>query len=182
VRDTREQYLEKIRAAKAEIADGNSYEVCLTTALTAHDDGPVDPFDLYLALREANPAPFAHYFVFPGLAVASTSPERFLRLDAAGRMRAEPIKGTRRRSADPDEDAALQTDLRTSTKDRAENIMIVDLLRNDLSHLAIPGSVTVSRLCDIETYATVHQMVSTIDAQLRRRPPRPSPQRSRPVP
>lgn len=167
VRDTREHYLQKIRSAKAEITDGNSYEVCLTTALSARSDTPLDPFALYLALRRANPAPFAHYLRFPGLAVASTSPERFLRLDAAGGMRAEPIKGTRRRSADPAEDAALRADLRTSAKDRAENIMIVDLLRNDLSHLAIPGTVTVSRLCDIETYATVHQMVSTIDARLR---------------
>jgi hypothetical protein len=83
-------------------------------------------------------------------------------------MRAEPIKGTRRRASDPADDAALRTDLETSLKDRAENIMIVDLLRNDLSHFAIPGSVTVSRLCAIESYATVHQMVSTIDAQLRR--------------
>ncbi|WP_299167320.1 aminodeoxychorismate synthase component I [uncultured Arthrobacter sp.] len=167
VRDTREEYLAKIRAAKAEITDGNSYEVCLTTALTAAAEAPLEPLDVYLSLRAANPAPFAHYFAFPGFAVASTSPERFLRLDPAGRMRAEPIKGTRRRSADLEEDAALKADLRTSTKDRAENIMIVDLLRNDLSHLAIPGSVTVSRLCDIETYATVHQMVSTIDARLR---------------
>lgn len=167
LRDTREEYLDKIRAAKAEIADGNSYEVCLTTALNGHDDAPVDALEVYLALRRANPAPFAHYLVFPGMAVASTSPERFLRLDASGGMRAEPIKGTRRRSPDPEEDAALQTDLRTSAKDRAENIMIVDLLRNDLSHLATPGTVTVSRLCDIETYATVHQMVSTIDARLR---------------
>lgn len=166
-RDTREQYLRNIRSAAAEIADGNSYEVCLTTALTAREDTGLDPLEAYLALRRSNPAPFAHFLAFPGLAVASTSPERFLRLDSTGGMRAEPIKGTRRRSPDPGEDAALQEDLRTSTKDRAENIMIVDLLRNDLSHLAVPGTVTVSRLCDIETYATVHQMVSTIDARLR---------------
>lgn len=167
VRDSREQYLEKIRLAKAEITEGNSYEVCLTTALTGSVEPPLDPFAVYLALRRANPAPFAHYFAFPGLAVASTSPERFLRLDSSGGMRAEPIKGTRRRSGDRAEDAALRAELGASTKDRAENIMIVDLLRNDLSHLAIPGTVTVSRLCDIETYATVHQMVSTIDARLR---------------
>ncbi|MHA7261697.1 chorismate-binding protein [Arthrobacter sp. TMN-37] len=166
-RDTRPGYLEKIREAQAEIGEGNTYEVCLTTALEARLEGAVDPLPLYLALREANPAPFAHLLRFPGAALASTSPERFLRLGADGSLRAEPIKGTRRRSADPAEDEALREDLAASLKDRAENIMIVDLLRNDLSHFAVPGTVTVSRLCAIESYATVHQMVSTIDARLR---------------
>ncbi|OUM41865.1 aminodeoxychorismate synthase component I [Arthrobacter sedimenti] len=166
VRDSREEYLGKIRRAQDEIAEGNTYEVCLTTSLSARVER-ADPLAAYLRLRAASPAPFAHFLRFPGFAVASTSPERFLELTADGRMRAEPIKGTRGRSADPDADAALSEDLRTSEKDRAENIMIVDLLRNDLSHHAVPGSVTVSRLCAIETYATVHQMVSTIDARLR---------------
>ncbi|MDQ0736140.1 aminodeoxychorismate synthase component I [Arthrobacter agilis] len=169
VRDPRDAYVAKIRQAQAEIAEGNTYEVCLTTSLTARParGEHLDPLDTYLRLRVTNPAPFAHFLRFPGFAVASTSPERFLRLTTDGHMRAEPIKGTRGRSADPVADAALLHDLRTSAKDRAENIMIVDLLRNDLSHHAVPGSVTVSRLCDIETYATVHQMVSTIDARLR---------------
>ncbi|WP_240615097.1 aminodeoxychorismate synthase component I [Arthrobacter ruber] len=169
VRDTRAGYLAKIRRAQAEIADGNTYEVCLTTSLSARTGrgDRLDPLAAYLRLRAGSPAPFAHFLRFPGFAVASSSPERFLRITADGRMRAEPIKGTRGRSADPAADAALREDLRTSAKDRAENIMIVDLLRNDLSHHAVPGSVTVSRLCAIETYATVHQMVSTIDARLR---------------
>ncbi|MBE0009147.1 MULTISPECIES: aminodeoxychorismate synthase component I [unclassified Arthrobacter] len=166
-RDTRDSYLDKVRRAQAEIRDGNTYEVCLTTALHARTAAPVDPLATYLSLRTASPAPFAHYLQFPGFAVASTSPERFLRLSATGTLRAEPIKGTRRRSPDPSTDHLLREDLRTSLKDRAENVMIVDLLRNDLSHAAVPGSVSVSRLCEIETYATVHQMVSTIDAQLR---------------
>ncbi|OUM43241.1 aminodeoxychorismate synthase component I [Arthrobacter agilis] len=165
-RDTRGGYLAKVRRAQAEIAEGNTYEVCLTTSLSA-DVERFDPLQAYLRLRTTSPAPFAHLLRFPGFAVASTSPERFLRVTADGALRAEPIKGTRRRAADPREDAGLREDLRTSPKDLAENIMIVDLLRNDLSHHAIPGSVTVSRLCDIETYATVHQMVSTIDARLR---------------
>lgn len=166
-RDDRAEYLEKISAAQHEIAEGNSYEVCLTTTLSADiPAGGLDPWATYLALRGRNPAPFASYLTFPGLSVASTSPERFLKIAPDGGMRAEPIKGTRRRAADAEEDQQLRRDLETSLKDRAENIMIVDLLRNDLSHFAVPGSVTVSRLCAIESYATVHQMVSTIDARL----------------
>ncbi|WP_285247952.1 aminodeoxychorismate synthase component I [Pseudarthrobacter sp. efr-133-R2A-89] len=166
-RDTGARYRAKIAAAQHEIAQGNTYEVCLTTTLEARIAADsLDPWATYLALRRRNPAPFASYLRLGGLAVASTSPERFLKITADGGMRAEPIKGTRRRAADPQEDSKLRTDLATSVKDRAENIMIVDLLRNDLSHFAVPGSVTVSRLCAIESYATVHQMVSTIDARL----------------
>ena len=166
-RDTGSGYREKIAAAQHEIAQGNTYEVCLTTTLEARvPAGSLDPWAAYLALRRRNPAPFAGYLRLGELAVASTSPERFLKIASDGGMRAEPIKGTRRRAADPEEDSRLRRDLATSLKDRAENIMIVDLLRNDLSHFAEPGSVTVSRLCAIESYATVHQMVSTIDAQL----------------
>jgi anthranilate synthase component 1/para-aminobenzoate synthetase len=166
-RDSEASYKRKIAKAQHEIAEGNSYEVCLTTTLTAEvPAGACDPWATYLALRKRNPAPFASYLRFGGLTVASTSPERFLRIASDGGMRAEPIKGTRRRAAEPQLDAALRHDLATSLKDRAENIMIVDLLRNDLSHFAEPGSVTVSRLCEIESYATVHQLVSTIDAQL----------------
>ncbi len=166
-RDTALSYKQKIAAAQHEIHEGNSYEVCLTTTLTARlPAAAAEPWPTYLALRRKNPAPFASYLRFGGLSVASTSPERFLRIASDGGMRAEPIKGTRRRGADPAQDRELRAELASSLKDRAENIMIVDLLRNDLSHFAEPGSVTVSRLCEIESYATVHQMVSTIDAQL----------------
>jgi para-aminobenzoate synthetase len=164
-RDSEAGYKRKIAEAQHQIAEGNTYEVCLTTTLAAEVPA-LDPWAAYLALRRRNPAPFASYLRFGGLTVASTSPERFLRIASDGGMRAEPIKGTRRRAADPDTDAALRHDLATSLKDRAENIMIVDLLRNDLSHFSEPGSVTVSRLCEIESYATVHQLVSTIDAVL----------------
>ncbi|MFD1211873.1 aminodeoxychorismate synthase component I, partial [Arthrobacter sp. GCM10027362] len=166
VRDSREEYLAKVRQAQAEIREGNSYEVCLTTALEARLPEPLDPLAAYAALRRSNPAPFASYLRLGGLTVASTSPERFLQISAGGALRAEPIKGTRRRGPDAATDAALREDLLASSKDRAENIMIVDLLRNDLSHFAVPGSLRVSRLCAVESYATVHQMVSTIDAQL----------------
>jgi anthranilate synthase component 1/para-aminobenzoate synthetase len=166
-RDTEVSYKQKIAAAQHEIQEGNSYEVCLTTTLAARVPATAAaPWPTYLALRRRNPAPFASYLRFGALTVASTSPERFLRITSDGGMRAEPIKGTRRRGADPEQDRELRNDLAASLKDRAENIMIVDLLRNDLSHFAEPGSVTVSRLCEIESYATVHQMVSTIDARL----------------
>ncbi|MGO4145016.1 chorismate-binding protein [Paenarthrobacter sp. YAF11_1] len=170
-RDSATDYKRKIADSQHEISEGNSYEICLTTTLEA-PAGELDPWRSYLNLRRRNPAPFASYLRFGELVVASTSPERFLRILSDGGMRAEPIKGTRGRSSDASEDAALRHDLETSLKDRAENIMIVDLLRNDLSHFAIPGSVTVSRLCAIESYATVHQMVSTIDAHLQPGAPR----------
>lgn len=166
-RDSGADYRKKIAASQHEISEGNTYEVCLTTTLEARvPSDSLAPWGIYLALRRRNPAPFASFLRLGSLTVASTSPERFLNIASDGGMRAEPIKGTRRRAADPAEDAALRRDLATSLKDRAENIMIVDLLRNDLSHFAVPGSVTVSRLCAIESYATVHQMVSTIDAHL----------------
>ncbi|MET1034141.1 MAG: chorismate-binding protein [Arthrobacter sp.] len=166
--DRRTAYLDKVRAAQAEIHEGNSYEVCLTTALRASVPGPaLDPWRVYLRLRLRNPAPFANYLRFGATAVAGTSPERFLRIGADGWMRAEPIKGTRRRSADPAEDGRLLADLASSPKDRAENVMIVDLLRNDLVRSADPDTLSVPRLCHVESYATVHQLVSTIDARLR---------------
>ncbi|GAB3565335.1 hypothetical protein GCM10027405_22490 [Arthrobacter alkaliphilus] len=170
-RDTEDEYKSKIAEARRQIAEGNTYEVCLTTEVTAADPG-LDPWASYLALRKRNPAPFASYLRFGELTVASTSPERFLRITSDGGMRAEPIKGTRGRANDPAIDEALRRGLESSLKDRAENIMIVDLLRNDLSHFAVPGSVTVSRLCAVESYATVHQMVSTVDARLRPGAPR----------
>jgi anthranilate synthase component 1/para-aminobenzoate synthetase len=166
LRDGEARYKTMIAASRTEIREGNSYEVCLTTQLEAGTPQRLDAWDCYRALRRRSPAPFAAFLRFGGTAVCSTSPERFLRIDAAGLMRAEPIKGTRRRDPDPAVDAALKADLAISVKDRAENVMIVDLLRNDLSHSAVPGTVTVPRLCEIESYATVHQLVSTIEAQL----------------
>ncbi len=169
VRDSRDTYLAKVRSAQAEIAEGNSYEVCLTTSLTAalaHPLTGADILSVFRRLRRRSPAPFASLLRFDGYSLAGTSPERFLAFDAAGHMRAEPIKGTRPRGTTAAEDRALETDLVSSVKDRAENIMIVDLLRNDLSRFAVPGSVTVPRLCAVETYSTVHQLVSTVDAVL----------------
>lgn len=165
-RDTREGYLAKVRAAQAAIANGDSYEVCLTTTLTSWQR-EWDQWLAYLRLRAKNPAPFAVFARLGNTAVAGTSPERFLRIGADGWMRAEPIKGTRRRAPDPVEDAGLRQDLAMSAKDRAENVMIVDLMRNDLGRSADPRTLHVPRLCHIESYASVHQMVSTVDARLR---------------
>ncbi len=166
LRDGESRYKAMIAASRDEIREGNSYEVCLTTQLEAHTPFRMDAWECYRALRSRSPAPFAAFLRFGGTAVCSTSPERFLRIDADGLMRAEPIKGTRRRDPDPATDAVLKADLASSRKDRAENVMIVDLLRNDLSHHAVPGTVAVPRLCEIESYATVHQLVSTVEAQL----------------
>ncbi|MGG5174948.1 aminodeoxychorismate synthase component I [Pseudarthrobacter sp. J1763] len=164
-RDSEREYKAKIAQAQHQIAEGNTYEVCLTTTVTARVPA-LKLWETYLRLRAQNPAPFAAYLRFGACEVASTSPERFIKIGSDGGLRAEPIKGTRRRSSDPAVDQKLREELASSGKDRAENIMIVDLLRNDLSHYAVPGSVKVPRLCAIESYATVHQMVSTIDAQL----------------
>ncbi|WP_157983864.1 anthranilate synthase component I family protein [Nesterenkonia muleiensis] len=170
VRDPREHYLAKIRAAQAHIREGNSYEVCLTTAVTGGLTG--DPWAAYQRLRRRNRAPFTQFFRFPAgqheaaTAVLSTSPERFASISADGLIRSEPIKGTRPRGATPQLDAGQQKDLRSHPKDRAENVMIADLVRNDLSIHAVPGTLRTERLCVVETYPSVHQMVSTISAQL----------------
>ncbi len=183
--DSREEYLAKIRAAQREITEGNTYEVCLTTQLEA-TVGAFDGWPTYRRLAAANRAPFTLYLraeVAAGvgravpagtgtaapLEVLSTSPERFLAVssEAAGSwLVTEPIKGTRPRGATPEQDRALAEDLDTSVKDRAENIMITDLARNDLSRFARPGTLRTPRVCAIESYPTVHQMVSTVTAQL----------------
>ncbi|MFJ6280840.1 aminodeoxychorismate synthase component I [Arthrobacter subterraneus] len=164
--DSGESYLRKIAASQDEIRQGNSYEVCLTTQLSSDNHGSLDAWEFYRKLRRASPAPFASYLQLGPVTIASSSPERFLSITADGQLRAEPIKGTRRRDTSATVDRQLKHDLQTSVKDRAENIMIVDLMRNDLSRHAEPGTVSVTRLCDLETYATVHQLVSTIEATI----------------
>jgi anthranilate synthase component 1/para-aminobenzoate synthetase len=170
-RVSRAAYERAVDACRAEIREGNAFQVCLTTAfavgLEARGGSGADPhLGEYLRMRAADPVPFGAYLRLGPLRVASRSPERFLRIDAAGAVLAEPIKGTRRRLADAAADAAVRDGLAASTKDRAENVMIVDLLRNDLLRTAVPGSVHVDRLCEVETYASVHQLVSTIGAVL----------------
>ena len=127
---------------------------------------PCQPFELYARLRSCNPAPFAAYFEVGGAAVLSVSPERFLRLEEDGSVETRPIKGTRPRGADPGDDARLAQELLSSDKDRAENVMIVDLLRNDLSRVCRAGSIHVPSLCSLESHPTVHHLVSVVQGRL----------------
>ncbi|EME22121.1 aminodeoxychorismate synthase component I [Rhodococcus triatomae] len=164
-RHDRSTYLRLIEQCLAEIGSGESYEVCLTNAATVHRS--LDPVSGYECLREISPMPYSALLQFSGLSVLSASPERFLKVAADRTVESKPIKGTRPRSTDPDEDRALRSDLLISEKDRAENLMIVDLVRNDLSRVCVPGSVHVPVLFDVETYAPVHQLVSTVRGTLR---------------
>lgn len=160
----RDGYLRDIEQCLRWIGEGETYQVCLTNEITTENN--VDAFTVYRLLRQINPAPHAAFLRWPGGSVLSASPERFLRADADGHVEAKPIKGTRARDDDPERDRALAAELAASEKDRAENVMIVDLLRNDLSRVCVPGSVIVTKLCALESYATVHQLVSTIEGML----------------
>ena len=163
-RHHRAHYLDLIAACQREIIAGETYEVCLTNQLTA--DGKLDPWSAYRRLRRANPEPFAALLRFGELSVLSVSPERFLKISSDGVAVSEPIKGTRPRGATPEQDAALRLELGTAAKDRAENLMIVDLVRNDLGSVATLDGVSVERLFAVETHPTVHQLVSTVRATL----------------
>ncbi len=161
----REHYLANIETCKRLLESGESYEICLTNKLTlpALDD----TFELYRVLRRVNAAPYSAYLRMQEGAVLSSSPERFLRATRDRTVEAKPIKGTARRGADPAADAAARDALARSPKDRAEHLMIVDLLRNDLGLVSQIGSVHVPKLMDVESYETVHQLVSTIRGRLR---------------
>ena len=161
---TPEAYARRFGRIKRYIADGDCYQVNLAQRFSAQASG--DPWLAYQALRMTNPAPFAAYLSTPYAHVLSASPERFLKVEN-GRVETKPIKGTRPRAGHARLDAGLANALRESAKDRAENVMIVDLLRNDLSKNCRLGTVRVPRLFDVESYATVHHLVSTVTGELR---------------
>ena len=142
---------------------GDCYQVNLAQRFAASVTG--DHWLGYQALRRLNPAPYSAYLNHPAVRVLSSSPERFLGVRRGG-VETKPIKGTRPRAAAPEADAALARALQGSVKDRAENLMIVDLLRNDLGKVCVPGSVAVPRLFEVESFATVHHLVSTVTGRL----------------
>jgi para-aminobenzoate synthetase len=144
---------------------GNSYEVNLTYRETIRSD--VDPETAYLRLRAANPAPYAGYLRHGDVHLLSSSPERYATVDRDRNLAARPIKGTTPRGATPADDERLRAHLAQDPKLRAENLMITDLLRNDLSMVCVPGTVEVPGLMEVETYATVHQLVTTVTGRLR---------------
>ena len=160
---SREQYGEAFERVKNYIVDGDCYQVNLAQRFSAEYDG--DSWSAYLKLRQLNPAPYAAYINLAAGSVLSSSPERFLQV-TGNQVETKPIKGTKHRSAFAYEDKELAALLLESEKDRAENLMIVDLLRNDISKSCEAGSVTVPKLFALETYATVHHLVSTVSGRL----------------
>jgi para-aminobenzoate synthetase component 1 len=162
-----EAYQAAIRRAVDYIHAGDIFQANLSQRWRATMPQGLSPFMLYRRLRDLSPAPFAAYLGLGGDAVLSSSPERFLALGRDGSVEARPIKGTRPRGATPAEDEALAAALLVSDKDRAENLMIVDLMRNDLSRVCALGSVHVPELFTLEHFAQVHHLVSAVQGRLR---------------
>ncbi|MFD1713899.1 anthranilate synthase component I family protein [Amnibacterium flavum] len=158
-------YLDLIARCQAAIRRGDAYQLCLTNTATV--DRSPDAWQVYRRLAALSPTHHAGFLRLGDTTLASASPESFLTLDADGVITSSPIKGTRARSADPVHDAALAVELAADEKERAENLMIVDLVRNDLSRIAELGTVRVARLLEVESYPQVHQLVSTVEASLR---------------
>lgn len=159
-----EEYQKLIAEAQEHIKAGDVYQLCLTNQISIPHE--IDPLIAFLQLRKLNPAPYSTYFKLGSLALVSASPEQFLKLENRV-MSSKPIKGTRPRSDDAQQDAEIAAELASNTKERAENLMIVDLMRNDFARVSDPESVSVPKLFEVESYSTVHQLVSTVQASLR---------------
>lgn len=164
LRDTPAQYRAKIVECLTDIAQGDAYQLCLTNQIIV--EALLDPFDVYRRLRRINPGPRGGLIRVGDHAIASSSPETFLSITATGEITTRPIKGTRPRGATPEADVEMRDDLVASEKEQAENVMIVDLMRNDFSRVARLGSVAVPDLFRVEAYANVFQLVSTVTADL----------------
>jgi para-aminobenzoate synthetase component 1 len=166
-----ERFAEQVAQVLSWIAAGDLFQANLTACCEHQLESPADPLALYVRLRRACAAPFGGLAIAgaaaAGEAVLSASPERFLRVDGAGLVETRPIKGTRPRHRDPNADADAAADLVCSPKDRAENVMIVDLLRNDLGRACRPGSIQVPQLVGLESYRQVHHLTSVVQGQLR---------------
>jgi len=158
------EYLSLIESCKERISKGDAYQLCLTNQITLETSN--DPFAVYLNLRSISPAPYSAYIKLGDTAIVSSSPEQFLKV-SNGLVSTKPIKGTRPRGKTQEEDLQLAEGLRTNEKERAENLMIVDLMRNDLALVSEPDDVVVTKLFDVESYASVHQLVSTVTAKLK---------------
>lgn len=158
-------YLRKIAACQRSISEGDAYQLCLT--MQAQVNATPDPVDSYLALRQLSPTHHGGFVRIGDVALLSASPEQFLTITAHGEIESKPIKGTRARGATMAKDEALLNELVHSEKERAENLMIVDLMRNDIGRVSETGSVTVPELLAVESYAQVHQLVSTVRGVLR---------------
>ena len=157
-------YARLVRECQESIRRGDAYQLCLTNEITA--EVHPDPLGLYIAVRAAHASHHGGYLRINDVALVSASPERFLRIDSSGAVETKPIKGTRPRGVDVVDDERLKEELLASDKERAENLMIVDLMRNDLSRVAQLGSVEVTSLLAVESYSSVHQLVSTVTARL----------------
>ena len=162
---SRENYIAAVERVIEYIRAGDIFQANLAQRLMFPSDE--SPLNLYLRLRQRNPAPFAGCFFRDDWAILSASPERFIQLDENGIAETRPIKGTRPRRNHPEVDLYIADELRESEKDKAENLMIVDLLRNDLSRVCQPGSIRVPQLCEVENYQTVHHLVSVVQGELR---------------
>ncbi|MCC7502077.1 MAG: anthranilate synthase component I family protein [Flavobacteriales bacterium] len=165
VRTTRERYLQQVERVLHHVQRGDIYELNHCAGRTTHQLG-WDPFAGFAHLMTANPAPLAAFYRMGDQFALCASPERYLLVEE-GKVLAQPMKGTRRRHADPIEDARLALELAADPKERSENIMAVDVMRNDLSRVAASRSVVVEELCAVHAYPHVHQMTSTIRARLR---------------
>jgi len=161
---TKNEYVSNVKKIKGHIKEGDFYELNYSYPFTASLSG--GHYSLYRKMRAVNPVPFGSYLELENFSVCCTSPERFLK-NNRGHLISEPIKGTAGRSADPDEDKRLRDELKNA-KNEAENLMIVDLVRHDMSQVSMPGSVRVSKLYDIQAFDTVYQLISRIEGQLKK--------------